>query len=105
MSLSNEPAFEILTGFDGANPSGQEDVVQESLSRFRLRPFNETDSNDHYYFRFNTLVLNHGKHTRDLELILEWPALERFPNHPYSEYFYGDMGQDAAAHLVEDTPL
>jgi hypothetical protein len=87
-----EPVIELLTGFDGANPASQEDVTMESTRRFRVKPFNEPGSNDHYWFHFNTLVLNHGRETADVELLLEWPALERYPDHPYDYYFYGDMG-------------
>ena len=92
MIRHSEPIIELLTGFDGANPNSQEDVVLESARRFRVRPFNEPGSSDSYWFRFNTLVLNHGSEVEDLELILEWPALERYPDYPYSYYFYGDMG-------------
>ena len=92
MVRCRESVVELLTGFDGANPNSQEDIVLESARRFRVRPFNELGSNDHYWFRFNTLVLNHGSDVENLELILEWPALERYPDHPYSHYFYGDMG-------------
>lgn len=108
-----EPIIEVLTGFDGANPNSQDEVVMESTRRFRVHPFNEHGSNDHYWFRFNTLVLNHGSEVEDLELILEWPALERYPDHPYSYYFYGDMGhwhavraevKGSQARLVVPTP-
>ena len=92
MVRCSEPIIELLSGFDGANPGRQEDVIQESARRFRVRPFNEPGSNDHYWFRFNTLVLNHASDVEDLELILEWPVLERYPDYPYSYYFYGDMG-------------
>lgn len=64
----------------------------ESARRFRVRPFNEPGSNDDYWFWLNTLVLNHGSRTEDVELIVEWPALERHPDYPYDYYFYGDMG-------------
>lgn len=84
--------IEILTGFDGANPADQSDVVMESARRFRVRPFNEPGSNDHYWFWLNTLVLNHGPHAEDVEFIIEWPVLERYPDYPYDYYFYGDMG-------------
>ena len=91
-SIASETAIEILTGFDGANPMNQEDVVMESARRFRVKPFNEPGSNDAYWFRLNTLVLNHGSRTEDVELIVEWPVLERHPDYPYDYYFYGDMG-------------
>lgn len=83
---------EVLTGFDGANPQSQDGVTVEAPLRFRLRPFNEPGSNDHYWFRLNTLLLNHGLHAADVELIVEWPVLERYPDYPYDYYFYGDMG-------------
>jgi len=92
-ALPGDPAIEVLTGFDGANPTRQEDVVLESARRFRVRPTNEPGSNDHYWFRLNTMVLNHGSDTEDVELIVEWPVLERYPDYPYAYYFYGDMGR------------
>jgi len=92
MKNKEEPFIELLTGFDGANPPHQKDIVMESPQRFRIKTFNEPNSNDHYWFWFNTLVLNHGTETVDVELIVEWPALERFPNHPYDYCFYGDYG-------------
>ncbi len=85
-------AIELLAGFDGANPQSQDDIKMESARRFRVRPFNEPGSNDDYWFWLSTLVLNHGSGTEDVELIVEWPALERRPDHPYDYYFYGDMG-------------
>lgn len=92
MKTWDEPFIELLTGFDGANPARQEDVIRESAQRFRIKTFNEPDSNDHYWFWFNTLILNHGTEQADVELLVEWPALERFPDHPYDYYFYGDYG-------------
>lgn len=87
-----EPAIEVLAGFDGANPQSQAGITMESARRFRVRPFNEPGSNDAYWFRLNTLVLNHGSRTEDVELVVEWPVLEREPGYPYDYYFYGDMG-------------
>ena len=92
VEIPGQPVIELLTGFDGANPNNQEDIMMESARRFRVKPFNEPESNDHYWFRLNTLVLNHGRRSEDVELIVEWPVLERYPNYPYDYYFYGDMG-------------
>ena len=89
---SDSPHIEILAGFDGANPQRQDDIIMESPRRFRIRPFNEPGSNDHYWFAFTTLIVNHGEAAQDVELILEWPALENHPDHPYDEYYCGDMG-------------
>ena len=87
-----KPELEVLTGFDGANPQSASDVVREADNRFRVRPFNEEGSNDAYWFRFNTLVVNHGSRTRDVEFIVEWPVLERHPDYEYDTYYYGDKG-------------
>lgn len=92
MGHTMDSCVELLTGFDGANPSRQEDVVMETPTRFRIKTFNEPGSNDHYWFWFNILVLNHGTKSVDVELLVEWPALERFPDHPYDYCFYGDYG-------------
>jgi Zinc carboxypeptidase len=84
--------IELMAGFDGANPQSQADIIMESARRFRVRPFNEPGSNDAYWFRLNTLILNNGSRTEDVELIVEWPVLQRHPDYPYDYYFYGDMG-------------
>jgi len=102
--VAGEAVIELLTGFDGANPRNQEAVVMESARRFRVRPFNEPGSNDHYWFRLNILMLNHGRRSEDVELIVEWPVLERYPDFPYTYYFYGDMGHwHAVRATVEGT--
>ena len=89
----DEAVVELPTGYDGANPQDQGAVVMESARRFRVRPFNEPGSNDHYWFRLNVLILNHGDCTVDVELVVEWPVLERYPDYPYAYCFYGDMGR------------
>jgi len=90
--FAGQGEIEVLAGFDGANPQSREDIIIEAPNRFRVKPFNEEGSNDAYYFRFNVKVINHSTESRDVEFILEWPALERHPDYPYDTYFYGDMG-------------
>ena len=90
--FAEQARIEVKAGFDGSNPQSQEDILREGPNRFRVRPFNEKGSNDAYHFRFNTQVINHGEKTRDVELVLEWPALERHPGYEYDFYFYGNMG-------------
>ena len=84
--------IEVLGGFDGANPQSQDSIIQETHNRYRIKPFNEEGSNDSYYFRFNTKVINHGTEPLGVELIIEWPVLKTNPNYPYDTYYYGDMG-------------
>ena len=91
--FGSDGQIELMAGFDGANPQNQEDIIFESANRFRIRPFNENGSNDAYWFRLNTLIMNHGSKTEDVELIVEWPALQENPDFPYDYYFYGDMGE------------
>jgi len=90
--FAEQARIEVKAGFDGSNPQSQEDILREAPNRFRVKPFNERGSNDAYHFRFNTQVINHGEKTRDVELVLEWPALERHPDYEYDFYFYGNMG-------------
>jgi hypothetical protein len=85
--------FELVGGFDGANPQLSDAIVREAADRYRIYPFNEEGSNDAYYFRFNTKVVNHCAEERGLELLIEWPALERHPGYPYDTYFYGKRGE------------
>jgi hypothetical protein len=85
--------LEVLADFEGANPRAQEDILRESPCRFRLRPFNEQGSDDGYYFRFETRVVNHGAAARDVELLVEWPALDTHPDYEYDFYFYGDSAE------------
>jgi hypothetical protein len=84
--------IEVTAGFDGANPQSQEDIIRETANRFRIKPFNEEGSNDSYYFRFNTKVINHSSEPQGVELIVEWPVLEKHPDYPYNTYYYGDIG-------------
>ena len=91
-ATDSDGIIELMAGFDGANPQNQEDIIMESSRRFRIKPFNEPGSNDAYWFRMNTLILNHGDSTQDVELIIEWPVLQKHPDYPYDYYFYGDMG-------------
>ncbi len=84
--------IEVLAEFDGANPQSQESIIQETPNRFRIKPFNEEGSNDSYYFRFNTKVINHSTKPQSLELIIEWPVLKEHPDYPYDTYYYGDFG-------------
>jgi hypothetical protein len=90
--FSQTDQIEIRTDFEGANPKDKKDIIQEGPCRFRLKPFNEEGSNDAYYFRFDTKVVNKGKEARDVELIVEWPVLARQPDYEYDTYFYGDTG-------------
>ncbi len=84
--------LEVIGGFDGANPQSQDSIIQETLNRFRIKPFNEEGSNDNYYFRFNTKVINHSTKPQSLELTVEWPTLKEHPDFPYDTYYYGDIG-------------
>lgn len=92
-ALSENHIIEVIGGFDGANPQSQDSIIQESSNRFRIKPFNEKGSNDSYYFRFNTRVINQSQNPQPLELIIEWPALLNHPDYPYDTYYYGDMGK------------
>ena len=85
-------SLEVIGEFDGANPQSNDSIIQESANRFRIKPFNEEGSNDSYYFRFNTKVINHSKEPQGIELIVEWPVLKSHPDYPYDTYYYGDMG-------------
>ena len=87
---AQEKLLEVIGDFDGANPQSQDAIIQEPPGRYRLTPFNEEGSSVHYYFRFNTKVINHSNEPQDLELIVEWPALEQHPDFPYDVYYYGD---------------
>lgn len=89
---ANIPHLEVIGEFDGANPQSNDSIIQEAANRFRIKPFNEEGSNDSYYFRFNTKVINHSKEPQGIELIIEWPVLKTHPNYPYDTYYYGDMG-------------
>jgi hypothetical protein len=86
------PVLEVLGGFDGANPQSNDSIIKEATNRFRIKPFNEEGSNDSYYFRFNTKVINHSNEPQGIELLVEWPVLKTHPNYPYDTYYYGDMG-------------
>ena len=88
-----EECFEVLGGFDGANPQSDDAIVREASDRFRIHPFNEEGSNDAYYFRFNTRVVNRCAVEEGIELLVEWPVLERHPDYPYDTYYYGKQGQ------------
>ncbi len=90
--IHGQNEVEVVGGFDGANPQSQDAISRESTNRFRIKPFNEEGSSDSYYFRFNTKVINHSSETRDVEFIIEWPALQNHPKYPYSAYYYGDIG-------------
>jgi hypothetical protein len=87
-----KPHLEVIGGFDGANPQAQDLIIMETPNRFRIKPFNEEGSNDSYYFRFNTKVINHSTKSQSIELIVEWPVLKERPNYPYDTYYYGDIG-------------
>lgn len=84
--------FELSADFDGANPRSSDAIVREAADRFRIYPFNEEGSNDAYYFRFNTKVVNRCSTEQGLELMIEWPALEQHPDYPYDTYYYGKRG-------------
>jgi hypothetical protein len=58
-----------------------------------LSPFNEEGSNDAYYFRFNTKIVNRCAVEKGIELLIEWPALERHPDYPYDVYYFGRKGE------------
>ena len=90
---ADEDCIEVLAGFDGANPQSNEAIQREAADRFRVQPFNEAGSNDAYYFRFNTKVVNHCQDTREVELVIEWPALDEHPDYPYDIYYYGEKGR------------
>ena len=90
--FAQKNTLEVLGGFDGANPQNQEAIIREAPNRFRMNPFNEEGSNDSYYFRFTTKVINHSLAEKDIELLIDWPVLERRPNYPYNTYYYGDIG-------------
>jgi len=87
-----ENCFEVSGGFDGANPQSNDAIFREAPDRFRIRPFNEEGSNDAYYFRFNSRVVNQCTEEKGIELLVEWPALERHPDYPYDTYYYGRRG-------------
>jgi hypothetical protein len=87
-----EGCFEVLGGYDGANPQSNDAIVREAPDRFRIHPFNEEGSNDAYYFRFNTRVVNRCAVEKGIEIQVEWPALERHPDYPYDIYYYGRRG-------------
>ena len=91
-SFAQQNKIEIFGGFDGANPQTQDAIIKEAPNRFRIKPFNEEGSNDAYYFRFNTKVINHSSKYESLELIIEWPALRLHPDYEYDTYYYGDIG-------------
>ncbi len=80
----------ISTTFEGANPSEAQSVTRQGDRRFLLRPFNEQGSNEAYYFRFSTMLINSSDRELDVELAVEWPALKNNPDFPYDTYFYGD---------------
>ena len=90
---AEESCLQVLGGFDGANPQEGSAIVREQSDRFRIYPFNEEGSNDAYYFRFNTKVVNGCAVEKAIELLVEWPALERHPDYPYDVYYYGRRGQ------------
>jgi hypothetical protein len=91
-SVYAEECLEIITGYDGSNPQLGDAVSRETSNRFRIHPFNEEGSNDAYYFRFNTKVVNRCAVEQGIELLIEWPALERHPDYPYDIYYYGRRG-------------
>jgi hypothetical protein len=37
-------------------------------------------------------VVNHCSDDREVELLVEWPALEQHPDYPYDIYYYGEKG-------------
>jgi hypothetical protein len=92
LATTKKNIVEVRGGFDGANPQSQDSIIQEARNRFRIKPFNEEGSNDSYYFRFNTKVINHSKEPQGIELIIEWPVLKEYPNYEYDTYYYGDIG-------------
>lgn len=85
-TFGQKNVIEVLGGFDGANPQSQDSIIQEATNRFRIKPFNEEGSNNSYYYRMETKVINHSKNDKDIELIVEWPVGRR------DTYYYGDMG-------------
>jgi hypothetical protein len=87
-----ENCIEVQGAFDGANPQSNDAIVREATDRYRIYPFNEEGSNDAYYFRFNTKVVNRCPVERGIELLVEWPALEEHPDYPYDTYYYGKRG-------------
>jgi hypothetical protein len=92
-TCAEEDCIEVVAGFDGSNPQDAGAIVRENPDRFRIYPFNEEGSNDAYYFRFNTKVVNHCPAETGIELLVQWPALERHPDYPYDIYYYGRRGQ------------
>jgi len=92
MLFAGVECLEVVGGFDGANPQLNEAIVREASDRFRIHPFNEEGSNDAYYFRFNTKVVNRCSEEKGIELLVEWPALEKHPDYPYDIYYYGENG-------------
>jgi hypothetical protein len=96
--------LEVVGGFDGANPQSGNAIIRETAHRFRIRPFNEEGSNDAYYFRFNTKVINHSQKEQEIEFIIVWPALKNHPDYPYDTYYYGTRGNWRWTYAsVEDT--
>lgn len=91
-AASEGGGLRVIAGFDGANPQSQDAISQEAPDRFRVRPFNEAGSSDSYYFRFNTKVVNESQRSREIELIVEWPMLAKYPDYGYDTYYYGDIG-------------
>lgn len=87
-----DSCLEVSTQFEGANPRTNSAISREAESRFRIRPFNEEGSNDAYYFRLTTKIQNRCDEDKGIELIIEWPALERHPDYEYDTYYYGDRG-------------
>lgn len=90
--VGEDSCLQLIAGFDGANPQLADAIVREGPDRFRIFPFNEEGSNDAYYFRFNTKVLNQCNVERGIELLIDWPALESHPDYPYDVYYYGKRG-------------
>lgn len=85
-------SLEVIGGFDGSNPQSNDAIIREADNRFRVHPFNEEGSNEAYYFRFNTKVVNHSQQPLDIEFIIVWPVLAERPHYPYDTYYYGKKG-------------